>query len=112
MGLLEAARGREYLALIVDVAREYLAARIPGVRRSDTTSELLRAMRPREGVEAELPQLLERADLVKFARADVTRDEAREAGLAIRAIVDHVEARLNPESEPAKKAAATREKAA
>jgi len=112
MGLLEAGRGRDYLALIVDVAREYLAARIPGVRRSDTTSELLRAMRPREGVEAELPQLLERADLVKFARADVTRDEAREAGLAIRAIVDHVEARLNPESEPAKKAAATREKAA
>jgi hypothetical protein len=112
MGLLEAGRGREYLALIVDVAREYLAARIPGVRRSDTTSELLRAMQPREGVEAELPQLLERADLVKFARADVTRDEAREAGLAIRAIVDHVEARLNPESEPAKKAAATREKAA
>ncbi|HVS59918.1 MAG TPA: hypothetical protein VHE82_04390, partial [Gemmatimonadaceae bacterium] len=112
MGLLEAGRGREYLALIVDVAREYLAARVPGVRRSDTTSELLHAMQPRDGVEAELPRLLERADLVKFARADVTRDEAREAGLAIRAIVDHVEARLNPESEPAKKAAATREKAA
>jgi membrane protein implicated in regulation of membrane protease activity len=111
MGLLEADRGREYLALIVDAAREYLAARVPGVRRSDTTSELLRAMQPRDGVEAELPRLLERADLVKFARADIARDEAREAALAIRAIVDHVEARLNPESEPAKKAA-TRERAA
>jgi hypothetical protein len=112
LGLLESGRGREYLALIVDVAREYLAARIPGVRRSDTTSELLRAMQPRDGVEAELPRLLERADLIKFARADISTGEAREAGLAIRAIVDHVEARLNPESEPAKKTAAIREKAA
>ncbi|MDQ6690198.1 MAG: DUF4381 domain-containing protein [Gemmatimonadota bacterium] len=112
MGLLENSRAREYLALMVDVAREYLAARVPGVRRSDTTSELLRAMQPRVGVEAELPRLLERADLVKFARADVSSEEAREAGLAIRAIVDHVEARVNPESEPAKKAAATTERAA
>jgi membrane protein implicated in regulation of membrane protease activity len=111
MGLLEADRGREYLALIVDAAREYLAARVPGVRRSDTTSELLREMQPHDGVEAELPRLLERADLVKFAHADIARDEAREAGVAIRAIVDHVEARLNPESDPAKKAA-MRERAA
>ena len=111
MGLLEADRGPEYLALIVDVAREYLAARVPGVRRSDTTSELLRAMQPQNGVEAELPGLLERTDLVKFAGEELPRDEARKAGLAIRAIVDHVEARLNPESEPAKKIA-TRERAA
>jgi hypothetical protein len=106
MGLLEADRGPEYLALMVDAAREYLAARVPGVRRSDTTSELLRAMQPHDGVEAELPRLLERADLVKFAGEDLPRDEAREAGLAVRAIVDHVEARLNPESEPARKMAA------
>jgi hypothetical protein len=112
MGLLEGGRGDVYLALMVDVAREYLAARVPGVRRSDTTSELLRAMQPRDGIEAELPRLLERADLVKFARADVTREEAGEAGLALRAIVDHVETRLNPESEPARKAAASRERAA
>jgi hypothetical protein len=112
MGLLEAGRSSEYLALIVDVAREYLAARLSGVRRSDTTSELLQAMQPREGVEVELPRLLERADLVKFAQADVSKEEAREAGLSLRAIVDHVEARLNPESEPAKRAAAAQEKAA
>jgi membrane protein implicated in regulation of membrane protease activity len=111
MGLLEADRGAEYFALFVDVAREYLAARVPGVRRSDTTSELLRAMQPHDGAEAELPGLLERADLVKFAREGLTRDGASAAALAIRAIVDHVEARLNPESEPAKKAA-TRERAA
>jgi hypothetical protein len=112
MGLLESGRGGEYVALVVDVAREYLAARVPGVRRSDTTSELLRTMQPRDDVEAELPRSLERADMVKFARADMSVGEAREAGQAIRAIVDHVEARLNPESEPAKKAAAARGKAA
>lgn len=111
MGLLEVDHGPEYLALIVDVAREYLAARVPGVRRSDTTSELLRTMQPEDGVEAELPGLLERTDLVKFAGEELPRDEARKAGLEIRAIVDHVEARLNPESEPAKKIA-TRERAA
>lgn len=112
MGLLDSGRAHEYVALIVDVAREYLTARVRGVRRSDTTSELLRTMQPRDGIEAELPRLLDRADMVKFARADISAEEARETALAIRAIIDHVEARLNPESEPAKKAAPIREKAA
>jgi hypothetical protein len=110
--LLEDGRYPDYFAAMVDIVREYLAARVPGVRRSNTTSELLRAMQPRDGVESELPRLLERGDLVKFARATVTLEEAREAGLALKAIVDHVEARLNPESEPAKRAAALKERAA
>jgi hypothetical protein len=110
--LLEEGRFADYYAAMTDVTREYLAARVPGVRRSDTTSELLRTMQPRDGVEAELPRLLDSADLVKFARADVSLEEAREAGLALRAIVDHVEARVNPESELAKRAAAAKERAA
>ena len=110
--LLEDGRYPDYYAAMVDVVREYLAARVPGVRRSNTTSELLRTMQPRDGVESELARLLERGDLVKFARASVSLEEAREAGVALRAIVDHVEARLNPESEPAKRAAATKERAA
>ena len=110
--LLEDGRFDEYYAAMVDVPREYLAARIPGVRRSDTSSELLRTMQPRDGVERELPRLLERGDLVKFARTRVSLDEAREAGLALRAIVDHVEARVNPESEVAKRVGAAKERAA
>ena len=82
------------------------------MRRSDTTSELLRTMQPRDGVERELPRLLERGDLVKFARTRASLDEAREAGLALRAIVDHVEARVNPESEVAKRVGAAKERAA
>ena len=110
--LLEDGRYSDYYAAMVDVVREYLAARVPGVRRSDTTSELLRTMQPGEGLESELPRLLERGDLVKFARADVPLEESREAGLTLRAMVDHVEARLNPQSELAKRSAARKERAA
>ena len=110
--LLETGASEEYFAAMVDVVREYLSARVPGIRRSDTTSELLRTMHPRDGVEADLPALLDRADMVKFARAEMSRQEARDAGARLRAIVDHVEARLNPESEPAKRMAAAKERAA
>ena len=110
--LIEADESEEYVATMVDVVREYLAARVPGVRRSNTSGELLDAMKPRDGVEAELPQLLERADLVKFARLSVVRDEAARVGPLARAIVDHVEARLNPESEAAKRLNAAKERAA
>jgi hypothetical protein len=110
--LLETGRYADYYAASVDVVRRYLAGRVPGVRTSDTSSELLRTMQPRDGVEAELPRLLDRGDLVKFARADVSLGEAREAGLALRATVDHVEARLNPESDVAKRTAAPKGKAA
>jgi hypothetical protein len=111
-GLVEGGRAGLYLSLMVDVAREYLAARISGVRRSDTSSELLRSMEPGVGVEAELPRLLQRADLIKFARAHISPEEATESGAVIRAIVDHVEARVNPESEAAKRIAAGRARAA
>jgi hypothetical protein len=110
--LIERGDAPEHLAQMVDVAREYLAARVPGVRRSDTTSELLRAMQPRDGVEAELPELLALSDLAKFARAPVEREEAARGGKRAREIVEHVEARLNPESEPAKRQAAAKERAA
>ncbi len=103
---------RQHVAEMVDVAREYLAARVPGVRRSDTTSELLRAMQPGDGAERDLPELLKRADLIKFAQADIAAAQAAAAGKSARDIVDHVEARLNPESEPAKRPASARERAA
>lgn len=101
-----------YVAAMVDVVREYLAARVSRVRRSNTTTELVRAMRPADGVEAQLPSILDRADMVKFARATVKRDEAASTGALAREIVDHVEARVNPESDAGKRLNAAREKAA
>jgi hypothetical protein len=109
---LEDGQYTEYFAAMVDVTREFLAARVPGVRRSDTTTELLRVMSPGAGPELDLARLLEKADLVKFARAEASLAEAREAGRALRAVVDHVEARLNPASPVAKRAAAAKERAA
>ena len=110
--LLDKEEAEDYVAAMVDVVREYLAARVPGVRRSNTTTELVHAMRPADGVEAELPGILDQADMVKFARATVSREDAARTGTLTREIVDHVEARVNPESEPAKRLNATREKAA
>jgi len=110
--LIETGEPREYLASMVDVTREYLAARVPGVRRSNTSGELLRRMQPREGVEGELPALLDRADLVKFARGEVDAEVARKAGTVLKAIVDHVEARVNPESAVAKRLSAAKGRAA
>ncbi|HKR09105.1 MAG TPA: hypothetical protein VJS39_07950, partial [Gemmatimonadaceae bacterium] len=110
--LLDKNEAEDYVAAMVDVVREYLAARVPGVRRSNTTTELLGAMRPVEGVEAQLPGILDQADMVKFARASVNRDEAGRTGALAKEIVDHVEARVNPESEPAKRLTATKAKAA
>lgn len=102
----------EYVAAMTDVVREYLAARVPGVRRSNTSGELIRAMGTRDGVEAELPAILARADLIKFAQGDIGAEEARVAGVKLKAVVDHVEARLNPESEAAKRIAGAKERAA
>lgn len=111
--LLESDKGGEYFVAMVDVARDYLAARVPGVRRSDTTYELLNAMQPRDGVETQLPRWLAEADLVKFARGDIDTGDASAGGKSMKEIVDHVEARLNPESAPGKRlAAASRERAA
>ncbi|HST07398.1 MAG TPA: hypothetical protein VLJ83_04465 [Gemmatimonadaceae bacterium] len=109
---VESGQASEYLVEMVDVVRVYLAARVPGVRRSDTTFELLAAMKPRDSVEGDLPRWLEVADMVKFARGDTSPGDAAEAGRSLKAIVDHVEARLNPESEAAKKLATARERAA
>jgi hypothetical protein len=110
--LVEVGEPGQYVAAMVDVGREYLASRVPGVRRSNTSSELLRRMQSSDGVEGELPQILNRADLVKFARATITGEDASQAGALVKAIVDHVEARINPESEIARRLAAAKERAA
>ena len=109
---LDKNEAEDYVAAMIDVVREYLAARVPGVRRSNTTTELMTSMRPSDGVEAQLPGILDQADMVKFARASLNRDEAARTGALAKEIVDHVEARVNPDSEPAKRLNATKEKAA
>jgi hypothetical protein len=63
-------------------------------------------MQPGAGPEAQLPDLLDRADFIKFAQGNTGGAEAAAGGKTAREIVDHIEARVNPESAPAKRAAA------
>ena len=89
MRLVEAGERGRHVALMIDVLRDYLAARYPGAVRSLTSWELLSvAARSLRHVPASrLEALLGEADLVKFARRPVTMDRARELGREARAIV-------------------------
>ena len=91
MQLLEAGDTGRHAALMTDVMREYLAARVPEIERSHTSSELLSAGGRIHGVAGSLGELLWRADLIKFARAGVTRDEAEEIAAKARGTVQAVE---------------------
>lgn len=91
MGLIESGEAERYVALMTDVMRDYLAARVAGVQRSQTTSELIAAAAPVRPYAAGLEHLLSRADLVKFARERMSPDEARALGGQSRAIVRQVE---------------------
>ncbi len=105
LGLVEAGERGRYAALIVDVVRDYLAARVGEAPLSLTSRELLAAIRNRRSVPvARLDPLLEEVDQIKFARRAVSVERAREIGREARAIV--------ADTERAEAARAERERAA
>jgi hypothetical protein len=92
MGLLEAGERGRFVALMVEVMRDYLALRLPGAAPSLTSTELVRYLRSRSDLPVQrLGAILSEADLVKFARRAVTAERAREIGQEARAIVRGVE---------------------
>ena len=93
LGLLEAGERGRFIALMVEVLREYLAARFPVVAPvSLTSSELLVAARELRAVPlARLAVLLEEADLIKFARHSISPEHARELGREARQLVRETE---------------------
>jgi hypothetical protein len=100
--LIEAGERGRHVALMVDVLRDYMAARYPGAPLSLTTGELTRALHRDPTVPLErLARLLDEADLIKFARRSVTKERALELGRECRLLVRSLEAAL------AKHAAAT-----
>jgi len=109
LGLVDAGERGRYVALMVEVLRDYLAMRIPEARASLTSGELLAALqRVRAVPVARLATVLEEADLIKFARRIVTAERARELGREARTIAREIEAALTAsaaESSPQKKAA-------
>jgi hypothetical protein len=95
MGLPDKNEGALHVALMVDVMRNYLAARVEGVRASQTSGELVAAVRASAALDAEwtkgLAELLHQSDLAKFAAWRVDAATARELGGDARAVVERVE---------------------
>lgn len=89
LGLVEAGERGRYVALTVEIVRDYLAARYPLTPLSLTTGELLRIVHGHHLIPVDrLTRLLNEADLIKFARRPVSSDRARELGRDARAVVD------------------------
>lgn len=81
-----------HLTRMVDVMRDYLAARVVGVRRSYTTAELVPRLDLQTEAQQRLPILLETSDRIKFARGTAMPSEAESGGRTARTIVDEIEA--------------------
>jgi hypothetical protein len=86
--LPDAGEPGRHAALMTDVARRYLAARIPTAPLALTSGELLAAVRGLPAVPYDrLQRLLAAVDPVKFGAAPIRADAARVMGADARAIV-------------------------
>jgi hypothetical protein len=88
LGLIDAGERGRYVALMIEVLRDYLSARYTEASLALTSTELERAV----GHVGHIPQdrltrVLTDADLIKFARRPVSGERARELGREARAIV-------------------------
>jgi hypothetical protein len=91
MHLIEGGEAERHAALMADVLRVYLASRVEGVHRSQTSAELLVASASVHPYAPGLSHLLAQVDLVKFARQRMTQEDAKALGTQARAIVRQVE---------------------
>jgi hypothetical protein len=104
--LIEAGERGRYVTLMLEVLRDYLAARYPLAPLSHTSTELVTALREQRGLPRDrLARLLTEADLIKFARRPVTADRARELGRDARSIVAQDHAASLPSAPPVERAA-------
>jgi hypothetical protein len=105
LGLVEAGERGRYVTLVVEVLRDYLAARYPRAPLSLTSTEVLAALRAERAVPNDrLMRVLNEADLIKFAKRPVTAERAKELGREARAIVAQEHAASLPAAPPAKAA--------
>lgn len=97
MELVASGERGAYVALMVDVVRDYVARVIPSAAPSLTTSELVQRLRgDRRLPLARLARLLQDVDLVKFAGVPIDAGRAALAGDEARGVVDDVHAALQP----------------
>ncbi len=91
MLLIESGDGERHAAMMSDVMRDYLAARVPEIERSQTSSELLASAGDIHAAAGGMGELLWRTDLIKFAGMRVPADEAEKLGTTARGIVRSTE---------------------
>jgi len=104
LALLEAGERGRYVTLMVEVLRDYLAARYAEAALSLTSTELHRSLASLPFVPQErLTRLLTEADLIKFARRPVSSEHARELGRDAKSIVtlEHQASQPAPEQKAA-----------
>lgn len=97
MELVASGERGAYVALMVDVVRDYLARVLPAAAPSLTTAELLQRLRgDRRLPLARLARLLQDVDLVKFAGVSIDAARAELAGDEARGVVADVDRTLQP----------------
>jgi hypothetical protein len=104
LALLEAGERGRYVTLMIEVLRDYLAARYAEASLSHTSTELQRSVGGLPFVPHErLTRVLTEADLIKFARRPVSSERARDLGREARAIVtlEHKASQPAPEQKAA-----------
>ncbi|MGH7711453.1 MAG: hypothetical protein ACREOG_09215, partial [Gemmatimonadaceae bacterium] len=102
LGLVAAGERGRYVALMVEVLREFLSRIDLRADMSLTTAELLAAIREASVLPANrLAALLVEADLIKFARRPVAAAHATQLGSEARQIVEQIHAAQEPAPERA-----------
>lgn len=102
MGLVDAGERTRFVALAVEVLRDYLAARYPDAYLALTSRELVTAMRKHPTVPNEqLSRVLHEADLAKFAAFSLSEDRARNLAREVRALIEHEHRASQPPAQAA-----------
>jgi hypothetical protein len=93
LGLPAAGESGRHVIASVDVLRSYLARRFPDMRESLTSEELDRALAHSDlpVLPQRLSALLQRESSLRFARAEVTADDAVALGRESQAIVRDIQ---------------------
>lgn len=106
MGLIDAGERTRFIALLVEVLRDYLAARYADASLALTSRELIAKLRGHDAVPREqLARILHEADLAKFAAWSLAEERARGLARDVRGIIEHEHRASQPPAVPDKAAA-------
>lgn len=90
MGLVDAGERTRFVALAIEVLRDYVAARYADASLALTSRELVVGMRRHPAMPLEqLSKVLHEADLAKFAGWSLSEDRARNLAREARKLVEH-----------------------